>query len=126
MVPKWWLLVAAVVLGGGVWAASAASPSNCESMPFQQLRVGGIAYRLTFSHPPLSTADLGAELGAVDRGLPAASVTCGKYHLRDGMGTPPVGTEVFAISGVDQRQAVAALQADGTLYERFDVWPDAP
>jgi hypothetical protein len=126
MVPKWWLLVAAVVLGGGVWAAVAAGGSNCESQPFQQLRVDGVAYRLLYEHPSPASSDLGAEIGVIDRGLPSASETCGKYHLKDGMGTPPPGSKVYAINGVDPHQAVAAQQADGTSYERFDLWADAP
>lgn len=98
--------------------------TDCESLPTQQLRVHGVSYLLSSSAAALSSSDLGPIVGKINDGLPAAASRCESYTLHDGQGTPPEGTEVFSIKGIDQAKAVAAKVGNEIM--QFDSVTDFP
>lgn len=91
---------------------------NCESLPVQQLRVQGISYVLSSSAKPLSPSELDSVVGTISEGLPDASSRCEGYTLHDGQGTPPKGSYVYSIKGIDQTEAVATKVGNQVM--RFD------
>jgi hypothetical protein len=100
-----------------------ARANSCESLPMPQLRIDGVTYAMTGLEPTMLTeADLGPSVGTIRDGLPAAAQRCGDYTLHDGQGTPPKGTEVRSIIGIDQRDAVATVV--GGLVTKFDAMQD--
>ncbi|MGE3328713.1 MAG: hypothetical protein AB7N61_25255, partial [Acidimicrobiia bacterium] len=73
----------------------------------EQLRVRGVTYWRTFSDRLPTPDDLGEVVGTITSGLPHEAVTCGRFTLVDGQGTPRNGTVVYAIKGIEVVQAVA-------------------
>lgn len=74
---------------------------------------------MSMEPPTLTEADLGPTVGTIREGLPREAERCGQYTLRDGQGTPPVGTDVRLIVGIDQSVSVAAVV--GFQVMRFDA-----
>ena len=101
-------------------AAGCSGIGNCESEPVQQLRVQGVSYVLSSSAKVLTAAELDSVVGTISEGLPEASNHCESFTLHDGQGTPPEGTDVYSIKGVDRTEAVAAA-AVGDQVMRFDA-----
>ena len=112
------VVVIAVVIGGSVWMADRANEGSCKSTPFEQLRIGGVNY-VGFSKA-VATRELGDELGTIEQGLPSASVRCEKWTLEEGMGTPSVGSKVYAVTGREPAVMVAVVDplfAEPKLFE---------
>lgn len=99
-------------------ALSGCGGGNCESLPVQQLRVQAVSYVLSSSAESLSPSDLGPVVGTINEGLPDESNRCESYTLHDGQGTPPTGSDVYSIEGIDQTKAVAARVGNQVM--RFD------
>ncbi|MFM2070742.1 MAG: hypothetical protein RLZZ623_1005 [Actinomycetota bacterium] len=116
-------ILVAVLFATGV-AGCDFSSSNCESLPVQQLRVQGVSYVLGSSGNTVNPSDIGPVVGTIKDGLPDAASDCQSFTLHDGQGTPPKGTEVHSINGVDQSVSVAA-KVDNQMM-RFDSATPAP
>ena len=119
---KAWMAGFICLLAIGLCACGATE--NCESLPVQQLRVQGVSYVLSSSAAPLSPSELGPAVATINGGLPDGSSHCEDFTLEDGQGTPPKGSEVFSIKGVDQTDAVAA--GVGNQIMRFDSVDTVP
>jgi (2Fe-2S) ferredoxin len=92
--------------------------NSCESMPMLQFRLNGITY---YSQEDPVGADLGPVVGTITKeGLPAGASRCESYTLQDGQGTPPKGSEVHTINGVDPSVALAVVEPDGRTF-RYTV-----
>jgi len=85
--------------------------SGCTSDPVPQLRINGITY-IDVTGDRAVASELGPQIGTITAGLPAAAETCGQYSLKDGQGTPPVGSKVYEITGTDPKVAVAVSNLD--------------
>jgi hypothetical protein len=116
-VPFWVLAVLLGLVLIGAWATTRSN--DCESLPANQLRIGGVTYMMSMEPPTLTEADLGSTVGTIREGLPREAERCGQYTLRDGQGTPPVGTDVRLIVGIDQSVSVAAVV--GFQVMKFDA-----
>jgi hypothetical protein len=82
--------------------------------------ITGVSYRLSIPTTVVAPSQFGPKLGLIRTDLPRAALRCGRWTLTEGMGTPPVGSPVYAIKGVDPKVAVAA--STGTQYQRFNVF----
>lgn len=103
------------LVGGIVWIA--VGDRSCESMPVDQLQLDGVKY--VRSPDTIVVAELGDELGLIDQGLPHTAMRCGEFTLKDGMGTPSVGSKVYAVKGHDPAELVAVVDPFLTDPELF-------
>lgn len=99
---------------------SARTPITVSCEPVPRFRLDGIDYvNIRFSDV-VAEADLGDLVGAIEV-HPTAFDRCESFiELRDGEGSWPVGTLIFAIDGIDPTISLAAALPGG-VYLRFDA-----
>jgi hypothetical protein len=97
--------------------------SHCISDPVAQFRMNGVTYAV-FGNNRVAQNDLGRLVGKITAGLPSGATRCVTYTLKDGQGTPPLGTDVYAIKSVSESVALAVADSGVTL--RYDAEGSKP
>ena len=108
----------------------ASKPSTDETfvscVPVPRFRLGDIEYENQRFDDRVALADVGEVVGEV-RVLPAEIERCERVVLKDGEGSLPVGTKIYAIDGIDQAVALtASLGNDVYLKYIGRPFPDRP
>ena len=112
-------VAAAVILTLGVGGPMQGCSDSCESLPAAQFRVHGVTYvRVPYpASAVVAPSDVGAQVATITAGLPSAATRCHAYTLKDGQGSFPVGTKIFAISGVAPTRGLG-IQS-GSIVEKY-------
>lgn len=100
------LLVVCLPLVG--LTAACKTGSNCESEPIDQFRLNGRNY--ISAGEAVAHSDVGDEVGTIEKGLPSAAYNCTYYILEDGMGSPQVGSKVYAVHGENPASFLAVIE----------------
>ena len=107
--------LAVLASGCGSTGEAAESPSSKSTteetfvscLPVPRFRLGDIEYENQRFDDRVSLADVGEVVGEVSV-LPPEIERCERVVLKDGEGSLPAGTKIYAIDGIDQAVALTA------------------
>ena len=116
------VLVVAMLLGGVVTACDL--PRSQECMHYEQFRLNGVIYY--GPSEPIGRDQLGEEVGEITKPFPDSAADCEPFTLEDGQGSPPLGSKVHAVNGMDPAVALAVVDSATGEPRLYRMRPTAP